>query len=508
MRLKATAMAARQAPEPTRDGPAAARPEHRRRRMRDWLATLPMILLLPALLLPFTQTAAVTSGTLIINQSELSSRPTSGAAWDALVAVARGSYGSPNLSDQNNQHGVRVFAGALVAARLDDAALRAKVRTGIMSALGTERVGADNAALALGRQLSAYVMAADLIDLSGTDDATFRSWLSAIRTRIIGGHSIWDSLRNTHESSANNWGAFAGASRIAASLYLGDTADVQRAANVLRGFLGDRSAYAGFRAFGSEALSWACSSATATPVDPSCTKSGINVDGAIIEDVSRGGPLRWPPGDTGKSYTLETMQGLVLQAELLSRAGYPAWTWSSSAIKRAAQFVTRYSGWNRASVDHHVPWLLNKRYGLGLTTESAGMGRGFGFTDWLYGPAGTGPAPTATPTAGSHTDADGHASPDGRADARTDGGADARDDAISDSGADAGSDADVERRGIVGTDPQRPVRIDTRTDAQRYRRRCHADADTGRDADARRRPRPRHRPRPRPRHRAATPRIR
>ena len=96
MRLKATAMAARQAPEPTREGPVEARPEHRRRRMRDWLATLPMILLLPALLLPFTQTAAVTSGTLIINQSELSSRPTSGAAWDALVAVARGSYGSPN----------------------------------------------------------------------------------------------------------------------------------------------------------------------------------------------------------------------------------------------------------------------------------------------------------------------------------------------------------------------------------------------------------------------------
>lgn len=396
--MKTTTMSARNAPTPTPPSTDPARAPRSRHRLRDWLATLPMALLLPALLLPISGTAAATGGTLIINQSELSTRPTSGAAWDALVEVARGSYGTPDLTDQDSQHGVRLFAGALVAARLDDSALRTRVRDGIMAAIGTERVGAGNSTLALGRQLSAYVMAADVIDLAGSDDATFRSWLSAIRTKVLGGHSTWDSLVRTHESSANNWGAFAGASRIAASLYLGDAADVDRAAKVLRGFLGERAAYAGFRDFDSDALSWACSVSGATPINPACMKSGIDVDGAIIEDVARGGSLRWPPGDSGQSYTLESLQGLTLQAELLSRAGYPAWDWSSQALKRAARLVTRFSGWNRSSVDRHVPWLLNKRYGLGLPTDAAGMGRGFGFTDWLYGPAGSGPPPTPGPT--------------------------------------------------------------------------------------------------------------
>lgn len=396
--MKTTTMSARNVPTPTPLTAEPARVPRRRHRRRDWLATLPMALLLPTLLLPISGAAAGEGGTLIMNQSELSTRPTSGAAWDALVVVARGSYGTPDLTDQDNQHGVRLFAGALVAARLGDSALKARVRDGIMAAIGTERVGSDNSTLALGRQLSAYVLAADVIDLAGSDDATFRSWLGAIRTKILGGHSIWDSLVRTHELSANNWGAFAGASRVAASLYLGDAADVDKAAKVLRGFLGEHAAYAGFRDFGSDALSWSCNVSGATPINPACTKSGIDVDGAIIEDIARGGSLRWPPGESGQSYTLESLQGLILQAELLSRAGYSSWDWSSQALKRAARFVTRYSGWNRSSVDRHVPWLLNERYGLGLPTEAAGMGRGFGFTDWLYGPTEPVPTPTPGPT--------------------------------------------------------------------------------------------------------------
>src|SRR6185436_2024774 len=96
-----------------------------------------------------------------------------------------------------------------------------KARNGVMAAISTLHVGCNNATLSLGRQLMAYVLAADFAHLTGTADATFRSWLSSVRTKIIGGHSKWDSLYHTHIRSANNWGAFAGASRIAASLYLG-----------------------------------------------------------------------------------------------------------------------------------------------------------------------------------------------------------------------------------------------------------------------------------------------
>ena len=403
MRYKATPLSIRSAPIPRDPLPPSRTASPRRGRdPKTVVSLIAFVSMAVFLVVPRSGTSAATGGTLAINQAELASRPTSGAAWQAMVDVARGPLGLADLTDQNNQHGVRVLATALVAARLDDVTLRAKAAAGIMSAVGTERVGAGNSTLALGRQLSAYVLAADIIDLSGSNDSTFRSWLSAIRTKVLGGHSIWDSLVRTHEYSANNWGAFAGASRIAASLYLGDSADVARAAAVFRGFVGDRSAYAGFRPFGSDPLTWACSTSTATPINPPCTKSGIDVDGAILEDISRGGSLRWPPGDSGQSYTLESLQGLVLQAELLSRAGYDSWNWSNKALARAAKIVTRFSGWNDSSVSRHVPWLLNKRYGLGLPTTAAGMGRGFGFTDWLYGPgsstSGGTPVPTAAPT--------------------------------------------------------------------------------------------------------------
>src|SRR6476620_6640485 len=177
MRLKATPISVRSTPTPASSTrpTVSTSPNHRGR--RDLLSVLPIIALLAFLLVPAAGTNAVTNGTLIISQSELSTRPTSGAAWDALNSVARGSFGTPDLTDQNDQHGVRVFAAALVAARINDSALRLKVRNGIMAAIGTERVGAGNSILALGRQLSAYVMAADIIGLSGTDDTTFRAWL-------------------------------------------------------------------------------------------------------------------------------------------------------------------------------------------------------------------------------------------------------------------------------------------------------------------------------------------
>jgi hypothetical protein len=136
-----------------------------------------LLLLLPIVLLPDSQAAAATGRSILISPAALAARPASGPAWRALVAVANGSLGTADLTDQNNQHGVRTLGVALVAARTGSTTLRTKARNAIMSAIGTEQVGAGNSILALGRQLGAYVMAAGLIGLSGADDATFRAWL-------------------------------------------------------------------------------------------------------------------------------------------------------------------------------------------------------------------------------------------------------------------------------------------------------------------------------------------
>jgi hypothetical protein len=327
---------------------------------------------------------------ILMSKEALMALPTKGPAWENLVAIANDPPGTPDLTDQDNRVGVMTLASALVFARTGDDAYRERARSQIMAAIGTEREGATNSILALGRQLGAYVLAADLIKLSGADDATFRPWLDDIRTRQLGGHGRWIALTATHEDAPQNWGSFAGASRIAASLYLNDTADVARAAQILRGFLGDRTAYAGFQ--GPEgARSWSCDPAKFIPINGACTSQGIDLDGAIVRDIDRGGNLKWPPGRAGIGYTLESLQALTLQAELLSVNGYgDAWTWSDQALKRAAGIVTR-SGqaggltWNRSEVSYYVPWILNARYGLDLPTLPAGFGRVFGYTDWLYG---------------------------------------------------------------------------------------------------------------------------
>ncbi|MDH5244561.1 MAG: hypothetical protein OEX05_11560, partial [Chloroflexota bacterium] len=377
------------------DRPVGSRTPGRRAAGRRSSAVLVGLLLLALAIGVAPAPTVAAADYILMPRAELLALPTSGTAWTELKSVADEGLGTPDLCDQDSKHHLRTLASALVYARTGSAAYGTKARQGVMAAIETQRVGCDNATLALGRQLTAYVLAADFADLSGANDTAFRAWLGPIRTKQIGGHSVWTSLTITHTASAANWGAHAGASRIAAGLYLGDSADVAAAAKVTRGFLGDRSAYAGFtHKLDGDDLSWTCSGSqsTYTPENPPCTKSGIDVDGGFVTDISRGGPLHWPPIDPGIPYQLETIQGMGLQVELLYRHGYgDAWSWSSKALKRAAAIITRSgdaggTGWNETSASRQMPWLLNLRYDTDIPTRSAGMGRSIGFTDWLYPP--------------------------------------------------------------------------------------------------------------------------
>jgi hypothetical protein len=331
-----------------------------------------------------------------ISSSELMALPTSGAAWDRVRTAAYGSWGAANLANQDNKHDLSVLAGALVYARTGDPAMRSKTRDGILAAKRSldesSEWQTDNGVLATARQLGAYVIAADLIDLKKYDasaDNEFRSWLSSIRTTEIGTHGRWQTLTFTCENAAANWSAFACASRIAASIYLGDTADVDRAANIMRAAFGERSAYPSdapgkngyFAHASSYDSSWACDDANWIAINPGCEKNGINIDGALVEDASRGGSCCVLQGD-GMMYSKESLQGFFFSAELLYRTGRYGnpYDWSDQALKRAIDFMQR-SGWDFIT---YVPWLANDRYGTSYPQPDKGSGRIMSWGDWLY----------------------------------------------------------------------------------------------------------------------------
>jgi alginate lyase len=350
---------------------------------------------------PRTRPDAGTEG-IWISPAELQRLPMSGAAWERLKAAADGLLGEADIADQDSNHDVRTLAVALVYARTGEESYRAKAADAIESAVGTEDGGRT---LALGRNLLSYVIAADLIDLRSYDparEATFRDWLEGVRREPFGDGSGPGTLISTAESSMSNWGGMAGASRVAVAAYLDDQQDLARAAKVMKGWLGDRTAYPGipgplfehddigrgFRAGGAEDdLSWQAEPERPLGVNPAgATRDGHSIDGALPDDMRRGGPFQWPPVYT--QYPREALSGFVALAEILHRQGYDVYAWENQALLRAARFLFDLEEqfpeeeWWEPGVP--VYWIINNRYGTFFPVGENTVQRNVGWTDWTH----------------------------------------------------------------------------------------------------------------------------
>lgn len=322
---------------------------------------------------------ASTGDYLVTDRTALAALPTSGPAWSAVLEVADADPGAPDLSDQDNKHAGRLVAAALVYARTGQPAYRDKVVSELRALQSAPKLDGARV-LSVARQLAGYAIAADLV---GYRDPSFVRLLADLRTRELGGHSRWTSISQTSENSASNWGAWALASRIAVSRFVGDSADVRRAAQVFRGFTGDRSAYSGWQKTADFDASWACGGDTWVPINPaSCGDRG----GALVEDISRSGGTYPSVDETGLTYSWETLGGATLSARLLRHAGYDDVNqWGDRALLRAAQFLARKGGYPpRYGTNQYIPWEIHQAYGVTVgTVGPAGYGRQFGYTDWL-----------------------------------------------------------------------------------------------------------------------------
>ena len=274
------------------------------------------------------------------------------------------------------------LAGALVYARTGDNTYRTKVHNAISSIIGTENntdTGCCGRTLGVVRNIQSFVFAADLIDLKTLDptlDGKFRAMLQSLRS---------SEIAPTQEKRPNNFGTHASAARIAVDLYLNDTTDLNRAIQVFRGWLGDRTQYSGF-SFGD--LSWQCDSSKPVGINPTgCTKQGNNIDGVLPDDQRRAGGFTWPPPK--ENYVYGGLEGTVVAIEMLRRAGYPAAEWSDRAVLRAFQWLhtPHFSGgttYPAEGDDTWEPWIVNKIYGTSFPASGASTGKNMGFTNWTH----------------------------------------------------------------------------------------------------------------------------
>lgn len=432
-------------------------------RLRSSLAGLLLRLILVATALgAATPSLAGTVDTTVgvwLNPQEIAQLPMSGTAWNNVRTRAADPFdlGSdtrapdyPNPWNQNSYAGTLALAKALVYARLmaadpedpEAAQLREEVVQAIVAIMTLNPNDCGNFqpedcnALGFSRKLASWVIAAELIGLGLRDGYvkfSFDSWLDWV---VDFSSPNWDdagcgagrSLRVCHQKRPNNAGAMACASRVARAIYRGDFEDMDRAATVLRGFLGDRAAYnengsgdpndgEGFNY--NVDLSWQCNESAPVGINPKdCVKEAIpgnpasafSVDGVIPEDQRRGFCANEPGGSFPcgcpdsclgdgqdpsaiENHVEGAIQGITSCIWMLRRQGYDAFEWSDRAMLRSMEWTYDVAD---LPIRDNAPgeWvvhLINYIYGVGFgaaddpLAENPPDGRNLGWADWTHG---------------------------------------------------------------------------------------------------------------------------
>jgi len=296
-----------------------------------------------------------------ISTDELAELPASGSQWNYLLTKSY-ETNAIDLSVRTNKNNVYTMAEAIVYARTGNEVNRSNVIHDCMAAIGTE-AGGDS--LALGQTLGAVVMAADLVGLPYEQDLIFRDWLKTCLTNEMSGG--W-SLTTRHEARPNFMGTYAGGTRAAIAVYLRDWDELDRVAQVFKGWLGDTNSYNNFTEFGTN-LTWQVDQNNPVGINPvGATIQGYSVDGVLPDDQRQGGSFttNWPPQPV--SYVYEALQGVLMQAVILHRAGYDVWEWEDRAILRAYKWLYDEANYPADGYNEWQPFIINHFYETNFPT--------------------------------------------------------------------------------------------------------------------------------------------
>jgi Alginate lyase/Fibronectin type III domain len=328
---------------------------------------------------------------ILYTAREIADMPTSGPEWTALVSAAtRDISGWTKMNYNGSDHDTFTLAKAVYYAKTGNDATRMDVRNQIETAMGTENLPSvqGDRHLNIARNAFGYVVAAQLINLPALDpalDSRFRTWIKSLRDE--GATTDGEGLIATQIRRPNNHGTSAAASRAAVDAYLDDATDMAKAAQVLKGWMGDLQAYNGFSWTTSSPWgSWMVDSTAGNrqaiqPVGATKLISGAsrNIDGAQPTEMSRAGTASWPPAYTG--YAAGATEGAHLAVRVMMLNGHPdIHLEQSSALRRAVDFLRRLafvdpveSVWwsDRYERDlHGVPHMVNYLYGTAFPETS------------------------------------------------------------------------------------------------------------------------------------------
>lgn len=337
--------------------------------------------------------------------------PTSGSAWTKVYNDATSSWGPASIADQNSKHDAKTMAGALVCVRTGDAAICDKAQKGVLAAIGTEfdlQPGSNEpgAWLEVGRNLTAYVIAADLLGLRADGNPNsagtrVESWIRGWLTKQL--PDTHGKLRQMRPfGSGSNADAQEGAAYSAVAAYLRDSKALARAWNAYRYFLCDPTATNAENINLEQGVEagWAHDNQRPCAVNPKGAKKTVpaglpgagttnRIDGAIINDMRRGGNYQHPPGWT--QYPWTGLAGLVPAAVILHRAGYPAFEVVDRAIWRTFDYlwwlrsVTGNTAWFDGDRGSAVIQLVNHYYKTNYPVKKpVDIGHVLGHTDWTH----------------------------------------------------------------------------------------------------------------------------
>jgi hypothetical protein len=354
-------------------------------------------------------------GSIWIHPDSLAARPTSGLEWDAVFSEANAtSFDTRLINHCDSFHDVQTLAAALVAKRLGDAAMRTKAVNAILTAINNFSptscsCDANQVWLCVGRNLGAYVIAADILGLRGglpgSDSAQVQAFFTTFLTRtdLPGGSPGIPSY--TSASNADAQVAFVHA---AIAAYLGDSLQLGTVRTRFRRFCGDRTSPHTLTIPGSvNQKDWIFDLTDPVGIhDAHRIRNCCRYDGAIGHDMGRNGQM-YSCNPAWTQYPWVNLEGSIPCAIILERNNaFDAKGCGTNALRRAAEYLwylrtinaggvgdqpdgttcTGLNCWFYGIRAEDIVHLINAGYGTDYPTPNLPIGRGrtIGFTRWTH----------------------------------------------------------------------------------------------------------------------------